>query len=229
MNRNIIKYIAVVAMVIDHIGALFVPISTPLGTAMRVIGRLTAPIMCYFLCEGYLHTRNKKRYAIRLLIFGVLSQFAYTYMLYGYFWKLHFNVIVTFFLCFMLLLVLDKAGQLWLKALLVATIMLLCHYCDWGLMAPLWTACFYICKDSKRNMSFWYLILCAFWVCRCCYVTYSGGGEWYNSLWQIGSVLALPIILSYNGKKGSDNKFSKWFFYWFYPLHMLILGIMFRT
>lgn len=229
MKRNTIKYIAVLAMLIDHIGLLFVPTSTPLGIAMRAVGRLTAPIMCFFLCEGYFYTHDKKKYAIRLFAFAVISQFAFTYMVYGYFWKLHFNVIATFFLCFLLLLVLDKISQLWLKLLLAIGIMLLCHFCDWGLMAPLWTTCFYICKSSKKDLSLWYCVLCAFWVIRCCTVTYSGGGEWYNSLWQLGCFGALPILLSYNGEKGKSGKFSKWFFYWFYPLHMLILGIIFRT
>lgn len=215
-------------MLIDHIGVLFVPIYTPIGTIMRVIGRLTAPIMCYFLCEGYLHTHSKMKYAQRLFIFAIISQFAFTYMLYGYFWKLHFNVIVTFFLCFMLLLVLDKVNRPILKLVLTLVIVALCQFCDWGLMAPLWTICFYYCKSDKRAMSFWYCVLCDFWTVRCCVVTHSGGGEWYTSLWQLGTFLALPILLCYNNEKGSTGRFSKWFFYWFYPVHMLVLGIIFR-
>ena len=61
MNRNILKYIAVIAMVIDHTALTFVGMDNPLGLAMRVFGRLTAPIMCYFLVEGYIYTRSKKK------------------------------------------------------------------------------------------------------------------------------------------------------------------------
>lgn len=229
MNRNLIKYIAALAMVIDHVGLLFVPISTPLGVIMRVIGRLTAPIMCYFICQGYIHTHSKKKYGIRLFVFAVISQIPFAYMVYGYFWKLHFNVIATFFFCFLALLALDKLKSPALKIFSIACVMVLSDFCDWGLMAPLWTICFYLLKDNKDKMSLWYCILCLFWCVRCCCVSYSGGGEWYDSLWQLGSLLALPVINLYNGEKGKNNKFSKWFFYWFYPLHMLILGIIFRV
>ena len=73
MNRNILKYIAVIAMLCDHISLVFVGMDKPLGVAMRVFGRLTAPIMCYFLVEGYMHTRSKKKYGARLLVFALIS------------------------------------------------------------------------------------------------------------------------------------------------------------
>ena len=57
MNRNTLKYIAVIAMLADHIALAFVGMNNPAGVIMRVIGRLTAPIMCYFLAEGFFHTR----------------------------------------------------------------------------------------------------------------------------------------------------------------------------
>lgn len=228
MSRNIIKYIAAFAMLIDHIGFLFVPIASPVGTAMRVIGRLTAPIMCYFICEGYIHTRSKKKYAIRLFLFALISQIPFAYMVNGYFWKLHFNVVATFFLCFMVLLVFEKVENLFLKLFIIVCLVCLCHYCDWGLMAPMWVLCFYLFKESKNKMAICYCLLCIFWCFRCCVVSYKGGGEWYDSLWQLGTLLALPIIYTYNGEKGRGGKFSKWFFYWFYPLHMLVLGIIFR-
>ncbi len=229
MNRNIIKCIAAAAMLIDHIGLLFVPIATPLGTAMRVVGRLTAPIMCFFLVEGFIHTSSKKKYGTRLLIFAVISQIPFAYMMYNYFWVAHFNVIATFFLCFMILLVFEEVENVFLKVLLIAVLASLGYFCDWGLMAPLWVMCFYLCKDNKNKMALWYCVLCAFWVIRCCIVKFDEGGNWYDSLWQLGSVLALPILYTYNGEGGKSGKFSKWFFYWFYPLHLLVLGIIFRT
>jgi hypothetical protein len=60
-------------------------------------------------------------------------------------------------------------------------------------------------------------------------VAVSGGEEWYTALWQAGSLGALPILYIYNGESGKSSKFSKWFFYWFYPVHLLILGVMFRN
>ena len=229
MNRNIIKYIAALAMLLDHIGLLFVPSDTFIGTAMRVAGILTAPIMCFFIAEGFIHTRSRKKYGTRLLVFALISQIPFAYMIYNNFWVAHFNVIATFFLCFMMLLVFEKVENIFLKVALIAGIVALGYFCDWGLMAPLWVMCFYLCKDDKNKMALWYCVLCAFWVVRCCVVTAGKGGEWYDSLWQAGSFLALPILYTYNGESGKTGKFSKWFFYWFYPLHILILAIIFRT
>ena len=73
LNRDTIKYIAVITMLLNHIAAVF-PIS---GTLLRMfflgIGNFTAITMCYFLVEGYDYTRSKKKYAGRLLLFAVMS------------------------------------------------------------------------------------------------------------------------------------------------------------
>ena len=75
LNANQLKIIAIIAMTIDHLAA-FVPI-VPLKMAMRLIGRRTAPIMCFMIAEGYYHTSNRKRYLGRLILFAVISHFAY--------------------------------------------------------------------------------------------------------------------------------------------------------
>ena len=80
LNRTQLKYIAALAMLIDHIGAFFIPVTTPIGALCRIIGRLTAPIMCFFLAEGYEHTRSKLKYGIRLLIFALVSQPFYAFL-----------------------------------------------------------------------------------------------------------------------------------------------------
>ncbi len=60
LTANVLKYIAIAAMLIDHIAWSFVSDYSVLGQIMHVIGRLTAPIMCYFIAEGYYYTRNVK-------------------------------------------------------------------------------------------------------------------------------------------------------------------------
>ena len=74
LNSNTLKYIAIVAMLIDHIAWAFVPFSSVLGQIMHFIGRFTAPMMCYFIAEGYFYTRNVKKYIVRIGIFAVISQ-----------------------------------------------------------------------------------------------------------------------------------------------------------
>ena len=229
MNRKILKYIAVIAMIIDHCALVFVGTGKPLGVAMRLVGRLTAPIMCYFLVEGYMHTRSKKKYGKRLFAFALISQIPFIFLVAGYFWVMKLNMIFTLFFCFMILLCLEKIDSIPLKVICILGLGYMCYYCDWGTVAPLWVLVFYIFRDDKKKMVIFYLIACAFWVVRCCSVAVSGGSEWYSVWWQAGSVLALPVIYSYNGEGGKPSKFSKWFFYWFYPVHLLVLGIIYRS
>ena len=81
LTANMLKIIAVAAMTLDHITWTLFP-----GYDQRIvililhgIGRITMPIMCYFIAEGYYHTRNLKRYLGRLFIFSFISHFAYTF------------------------------------------------------------------------------------------------------------------------------------------------------
>ncbi|MBO7318474.1 MAG: hypothetical protein J6V06_00455, partial [Clostridia bacterium] len=57
----------------------------------------------------------------------------------------------------------------------------------------------------------------------------SDGGMWYEGLWQAGSLAFIPLIYLYNGEAGKSSKFSKWFFYWFYPVHILIIAVIYRN
>ena len=78
INRFMMKTLAIIAMTIDHIAWLWVDIATWQGQLMHFVGRLTAPLMCLFLVEGYFLTKNKINYAQRLLIFALLSQIPFT-------------------------------------------------------------------------------------------------------------------------------------------------------
>lgn len=78
-----LKIIAIFAMLIDHIAWAFVPLESALGQIMHIIGRLTAPIMCFFIAEGFYHTKNIKKYALRLGIFALISHIPYNYFMFG--------------------------------------------------------------------------------------------------------------------------------------------------
>lgn len=73
--------IAILAMTIDHIAwAAFPGYSKEfLPIMMHIVGRLTCPIMCYFVAEGYYHTKNIRKYTFRLFTFAILSHFAYLF------------------------------------------------------------------------------------------------------------------------------------------------------
>ena len=78
-------------------------------------------------------------------------------------------------------------------------------------------------------MSVLYLLTCVFWLARCISLAVGEGNAWHSVLWQAGSVGFIPLIYFYNGQGGKSSKFSKWFFYWFYPAHILILAVIFRN
>ncbi|QSX06635.1 conjugal transfer protein TraX [Sedimentibacter sp. zth1] len=226
LNRTQIKYIAIIAMLIDHIGMFFIPLVNPLGVICRVVGRLTAPIMSYFLAEGYYYTSSKKKYAFRLLIFAIISQFAYAFSHGNKLGDLDLNVIYTFLISFLVLLSYDNIKNILLKWISIIVLIMLSSFGDWGVIAPLWVLFFRIYRNKPSSKITSYILISGVVVILGIIFSISNGFKWYGELWQVGLFLFLPIIYLYNGEKGSDNKFNKWAFYIFYPLHLVILAII---
>lgn len=226
LNRTQLKYIAALAMLIDHIGMMFIPITTPVGTLCRVVGRLTAPIMCFFLAEGYEHTRSKLKYGTRLFVFALAAQPFYAYAHGNTFFEADFNMIFTLFLSFLVLLCFDRIENSVLKMLGAAAIVWLSSYGDWGVTAPLWVLGFYVFKNDKSKTLFYYSAIAGLWIFRAVYNAFSMGFLWRYELCQLGLFMFPFMYLCYNGEKGSDSRFSKWFFYGFYPLHLFVLAAL---
>ena len=82
-DATTLKLLAIVAMVIDHTAWAFVPTNSIWGQVMHAIGRLTFPIMAFFIAEGFFYTRNFKKYLFRMLGFAILSHFAFQYFNFG--------------------------------------------------------------------------------------------------------------------------------------------------
>lgn len=81
LNSNYLKVIAIIAMTIDHVADLIYPgfPANPVAISLHIIGRLTAPIMWFFICEGFYYTQNLKQYLLRMFVFAVISHFAYCF------------------------------------------------------------------------------------------------------------------------------------------------------
>lgn len=231
LTANQLKLIAATAMLIDHIAWLFVPFESILGQLMHLVGRMTAPIMCYFIAEGYYHTKNIKRYLGRLAIFAVISHLPYQYFMYGdtIFSSPHIStsVVYTLLLGLVALIVWNRQDlPQWARMSLVVVICLLAMPGDWMAIAVLWILYFGIYRgDFRRQMIAFSLIGCLLWVPG---VVSAVLYDISTLPWQacmFGIYLVIPLLSLYRQERGR-SKVLKHFFYVFYPLHMLVLGLL---
>lgn len=206
-NNFTLKMIAIITMVIDHVGyTLF-----PQVTELRAIGRISFPIFCFLIVEGFYHTRNTWNYLTRLIIFALLSEIPFDLAFHGgpFNWSYQ-NVFITLALGLCAIFCLEELNARRIFLIPLAAIFVIADLCkcDYGAGGVLLICMFYITKENK-------LIQCL--LCTLILYVFYGTFELY------GTIALLPILL-YNGKRGPSPKMI---FYWFYPLHLLILyGIL---
>lgn len=229
-----IKYIAVIAMLIDHIAWCFVNTYTAAGEIMHVIGRITAPVMTYFLVEGFHHTRSVNRYLLRLGIFAAVSYIPFVFMEFGTLPIVIENgsisvnplqgVIYTFFLTVLSLKVRhSKTLHPFAKIAEIVGLCILSIIGDWFCFPIVWAMLFDKYRGSFKKQAIAFAVSSVIMVTMMT-VCFGGG---IGDLFQYGVLLALIPIWLYNGERGKVfGKADKWFFYIFYPLHMLILGFL---
>ena len=154
-----VKLLAIIAMTVDHIAVVFVPPSSMLYYFMRMFGRLTAPIMAYYITEGFRHTRSRKKYLLRLAVFGLISQPFYFAVFFG---KMpdspqnfigNWNVMVSLAIALLTLIVLESGIPETPRLILVAVCISLGHFSDWSLLIPMWTVIFYIFSTSSSMVA----------------------------------------------------------------------------
>lgn len=233
LNRDVIKYIAMFTMLLNHVAEIFLPGGILYGIFLNV-GFFTAVVMCYFMVEGYQYTHSKKKYLQRLILFAVISQIPYSlaFARGTYIEFQNFSMMTTLTLCFLILLTLEQVKNKPLKILLILFLIFLTYFCDWPLLAPIYTLLFVWAQNSERRLK------AAFFLCTLLegvyafslYITFYAYWEslGYTIYAMAGVALGgLCILFLYNGKRiEKGQKFSKWFFYFFYPGHLLILGII---
>jgi len=226
-----IKIIAIIAMTIDHITWKLFPGYTtqPLPLILHLTGRLTAPIMMFFIVEGYHHTRNIKKYILRIFILALISHIPF--MLFVGKSVIPFkntffeqtSIIWGLLMGLIALSVCKSANQsftLWLKGLLILLCVVLALPANWSFPTVIAILLMGICYGNFRWQMFWLIISIAIYSIYYAYVSNVVYG-----LLQMGIVLAIPVLACYKGGRGSW-KAMKWFFYVYYPLHLLALGII---
>ena len=231
LNRTQLKLIAICAMVCDHVAWGFVEFWTPLGQIMHVIGRLTIPIMCFFVAEGFRKTSSVAGYIKRMTLFAVVAVLPF-YLFFGEMYEYRQNIIFDLLLGLLLLAVLEhKRFKRWQKIVLAGGLFAVSILVGgWILMPMLYILVFYYVKDFKKQ---------AAWVCGLTvtleiflivavelnrvlhFSRYDW--PWYDKLYFLGFMLPLILLKRYNGEKGKPV-FGKYFFYIFYPAHFLVLA-----
>lgn len=226
MNRNSIKYLAAAAMLIDHIAAFLLQSESILYMVFRTAGRLTAPIMSFFLAEGFRYTSSKKKYGIRLFLFAVISQIPYV-IANGYaILTPQFNMIFTLLLSFTILLAYENIKNSLTRTLVICILIATSIFSDWGIIAPLWILTFYILQNDEKRRLIAFSVVSVMHVILCFSAVIAASKPLYSQLWQFGVFLFIPILLLYNKKSRKTSSFSKWFFYIFYPLHLAIFALL---
>ena len=250
MTRDTIKYIAMFTMLLNHIANIFLEPGTLLFEVLVDIGYFTAITMCYFLVEGYGYTRSKEKYGKRLLLFAALSQlpFNLAFTENGVLEFTGMNMIFTLFLCFLILYVREKMPAGGSRNLCICVLVLASLRSDWALLAPLFTIGFAETKavgipagqvagtrrqrtDQKLLWNAFGKAMLIFWLLNFAedYGNMALGSCLLRSVGATMGILlsAICIIYFYNGKRAEKGqKFAKWFFYIFYPAHLLVLGVL---
>lgn len=232
LSGFILKILAIICMTIDHATWLWfdsIPYET--GMILRTIGRISFPLIVFMLCEGYIYTSNKYKYAARIGIFAIISMYPF-YLMTNEPW----NILFTLFVGLSCLILKDLAAEKIEKIpkigwdiifLVIAGILsYLMLKVDWGF----WIIVIYIAGNIDNKKVRAVVISTISFILYLIKELINGMvlAELFNDTWLLifyaGVFLAIIPMLLYNGKKGfSYGNISKYFFYVYYPLHLLIL------
>ncbi|MBQ7775834.1 MAG: conjugal transfer protein TraX [Lachnospiraceae bacterium] len=234
LSGSALKWIAIVTMLIDHIGAVVLTrmlLNYQYDTAMsvspeeynllyqtmyatRLIGRVAFPIFCFLLVEGFLRTGNVYKYMLRLGIFAVITEipFDLAFSAQPVYWGYQ-SVMLTLLIgvltmygcsqvekrCGSKRLLMVLGDSLFVAVGMFAAYCLNTDYAEKGI------ACIMVLYFFRNNK--WLQVL-------------AGA---LSFCWEATAIFAFPFIKLYNGTRGMKLKY---FFYLFYPLHLLVLHIL---
>lgn len=220
LSKLTLQGIAMAIMLMDHIGIALLP-----NLFLRCIGRLAFPIFAYFIAEGFARTHSVKNYLFRMAAFALLTEPFFDLMHTGKLWMPFYqNVLWTFCIALLCLWGLDILRQRHEGSLLWALDMVLVCLAgfaagelldtDYGGIGVLLVIGFYFSRKCKNRPL---VELCALTV----FCLYLRGDEFF-------ALLAWPLLQLYNGTPGKQSKPIQYACYAFYPVHLLILGLIAR-
>lgn len=228
LNANQLKLIAIIAMTIDHLVWTLVPgYSTEWWVILcHIIGRLTAPIMWYFIAEGYHYTRNIKKYAGRLFLLAFISHFAYNFCFgipflpfqtsvfnqTGVVWSLAWGLV--------LLHVVNSDLKQWQKICCIILACLITFPSDWSCIATMAVVFIGNYRGDFKKQMLWMML----WTFAYAAVYFLFIDKLYAFI-QLFTCLSIPLLKLYNGQRGQWKGMGK-LFYIYYPLHLFLCGLL---
>ena len=218
-----LKLIAIISMLIDHVNkALIYPnltsnygSLTTLSNIFDKIGRIAFPLFCFLLVEGFFKTRNRKRYLLNLLIFGVISEVPFDMFTTASFFNMNWNnVMFSLALVLVTIWIIDT-----LKVKMEKYTKALWYLVSFLIVGVMCAVSMFLALDYEHHAIligyFFYLFYGITAVALpFCYASM------YTEPW---SLMGFGLTLTYNGKRGKQSKMLS---YWFYPVHLLILGAL---
>ena len=219
LSRNQLKWIAIWTMVIDHIGCLLIPqsIMPVLYYIMRGIGRISFPLICFLLVQGFIYTHSLGKYLARLWCFALISEIPYDLAFSGKSaaWSSQ-NIFFTLGIGLAVLWGIAEtekrivgvargiADLLILFAGMGTAVLLRCDYSMWGILM---ITAFYVCRYDFGVLLRLFPVIC---LCQ----------SWMEAL---AALSLIPVKLYSPDQEQGRTRMPGGFFYWFYPLHLLVL------
>ena len=217
LTNNALKIIAMLTMLIDHVGLILFPQTV----IFRIIGRISFPIFAFMIAEGCAHTRNRKKYLLQIAIVAIICQVVFTVFTKSYLQ----NILLTFSLAVITIFAIDyfisKKTVLsgLLMALTVLAVAFICYLLpevivfedfavDGTYLSVLLPILVYYAPKKWLKLLATALILCLL------PIKLEFPIQWY-------ALLSLPLLALYNGSRGKLK--IKYLFYLFYPLHLAVL------
>lgn len=227
--------LAMAFMLCDHLWATIIP-----GNDwMTCLGRLAFPLFAFMLVEGYFHTRNLKKYALRLLVFAVISEVPFNLMMVSspvFFF--HQNVIWTLLIGLWMIHLNEKAKATGIMkvrlpvaagTLFLGYVLGIVSFCDYNGAGVLMVLVFYFFRGRTplciaAQLAGMYFINFEMLKGLSYQVELFGTTRFIPQ--QGFAILAMIPILLYRGQKGYSSKWFQYLCYWFYPAHMLLLWLI---
>lgn len=229
LDSGQLKLIAIAAMTVDHLTWVLAPGLQKVWwvLALHAVGRITAPVMWFFIAEGCHYTRDIKKYALRMALFAAVSHFAYCFA-FGVPLSLReggiFNrTSVMLPLCLAVILIAVIKNERTRPWMLYVCIFLACAAAfpaDWSSIAVMAPVFLYLHREDRRkqplDIILWSAVYGAVYF-FCLDRTYG--------LLQMCTALSVPFLLRYNGRRGARGG-MKWLFYIYYPANLFVTGII---